>query len=98
MTTSIEEFEDAITQNNPENIIKLYSELLSLVKSSKKEFDECHASWSNIIVEKDKHISELTTKCSELTDLTETLKEQVAFYANAIRILEKQLKEYKGTE
>jgi len=93
--TSIEEFEDAIIQNNPENIIQLYSELLSLVKSGKKEFDECHASWSNIIVEKDKHISELTTKCSELTDLNETLKEQIAFYANAIRILEKQLKEHK---
>jgi len=98
MTTSIEEFEDAIIQNNPENIIQLYSELLSLVKSGKKEFDECHTSWSNIIVEKDKHISELTTKCSELTDLNETLKEQVTFYADAIRILEKQLKEYKDLE
>ena len=98
MTTSIEEFEDAIKQSDPENIIQLYSELLSLVKSGKKEFDECHASWSNIIIEKDKHISELTAKCSELTDLNETLKEQVAFYANAIRILETQLKEYNDLE
>ena len=96
--TSIEEFEDAIKQSDPESMIQLYSELLSLVKSGKKEFDECHASWSNIIIEKDKHISELTTKCSELTDLNETLKKQVVFYADAIRILEKQLKEYKDLE
>lgn len=90
--TTTKEFEDASTQSDPEGMIRNYSELLDLIKSGKKEFEECHKSWSAIIVEKDKHISELTARCSELTELNETLKEQVKFYADAIRILEKQMK------